>query len=40
MGSWIGDLAFVGTVDGTQVDVGFASDEATLTSLTAATGGP
>jgi hypothetical protein len=40
MASWIGDLAFVGTVDGTRVDVGFATDGSTLSALSAAIGAP
>ena len=40
MGSWIGETAFVGTPDGARVDVGFASDDPTLTALRRAVGEP
>jgi hypothetical protein len=40
MGEWVGDLAFVGTPDGARVDVGFGSDDPTLTALRGAVGAP
>jgi hypothetical protein len=40
MGSWIGDLAFVASRNGTGIDVGFASDSETLSALKTATGEP
>ena len=39
IGGWIGETAFVAPPDGARVDVGFASDDLTLTALRRAVGG-